>query len=307
MKVLWHAAAFVLLATISAGDMRAEIVEKVVAVVNNRIMTLSELQQEMKTAALDPASEEHRSAALEGMIDRALIDQLAAERKISITDAEVKTIVKMRREELGLDEESLAREIKSQNITEEAFYRQWKYQILSRRLIDSAMRGNIAITEEEIEAYHREHYGEENLDSEEQTKIAHILVTHEKENARAEITKVAELAKAGEPFEKLAKEYSMDAATAENGGNLGYFTKGDLIAEIERAAAKLEVGEISAPVNTQAGYHIIKVLERKEKGEIAVSRYKDRIKQEIYSKKVEDFIRSWLSDIRENSYVEKDF
>lgn len=305
MKALWYTAALFLLAAVSAGDARAEIVEKIVAVVNDRIVTLSELRQEMKSAGLDPASEDQRSAALEGMIDRVLVDQQAAERKISVTDSEVKTIVRMRREELGLDEESLAREIESQNITEEAFYRQWKYQILSRRLIDSAMRGSIAVTEEEIEAYHREHYGEENLESEEQTRIAHILVTHEKENALAEIARVAELAESGEPFEKLAREHSMDAVSAQNGGDLGYFAKGDLVAEIERAAAELKVGEISAPVETQTGYHIVKVIERKERGEIAVSRYRDRIKQEIYAKKAEDFVRSWLSDIRENSYVEK--
>ena len=58
-------------------------------------------------------------------------------------------------------------------------------------------------------------------------------------------------------------------------------------------------------MKTQTGYHLVKVLERKEKGEIAVSRYRDRIKREIYAKKAEDFVKSWLSDIRKNSYVEK--
>ena len=94
------------------------------------------------------------------MIDRILLDQQAFARKISVTDAEVETSMKRRREDLKLDEKSVEEELRKQNMTEKSFFRQWKYQLLSRKLLDSSMQGSIAVTEKEIEEHHREHYGE---------------------------------------------------------------------------------------------------------------------------------------------------
>ena len=282
---------------------RAEIVEKVVAVVNERTVTLSELREDIRDSARNP-SEVDGKEALDEMIDRILLDHQAFARKVTVSDAEVETSMKRRREVLGLDDESIAAELEKQNMTEKSFFRQWKYQLLSRKLLDSSMQGSIAVTEREIEDYHREHYGEEDMVSGERTRIAHVLITREREDALGKIQRVAELARGGEPFEKLAGEFSMDEASAQRGGDLGYFAEGDLVSELERAAAETPVGEISGPVETDLGYHVIKVLERSGDAKTSVSRYRDRIRQEIYMKKVEEFVSSWLSNLRETSYVE---
>ena len=96
----------------------------------------------------------------------------------------------------------------------------------------------------------------------------------------------------------------MDESSAQNGGLLGYFVKGDLVAEIEDAVEQTEVNGIAGPVKSSRGYHIVKVLDRIEAGEASVSRYKDRIKHQIYMEKVERFISSWLEDIKKKSYIE---
>ena len=282
---------------------RAEIVEKVVAVVNERTVTLSELREDIRDSARNP-SEVDGKEALDEMIDRILLDHQAFARKVTVSDAEVETSMKRRREVLGLDDESIAAELEKQNMTEKSFFRQWKYQLLSRKLLDSSMQGSIAVTEREIEDYHREHYGEEDMVSGERTRIAHVLITREREDALGKIQRVAELARGGEPFEKLAGEFSMDEASAQRGGDLGYFAEGDLVSELESAAAETPAGEISGPVETDLGYHVIKVLERSGDAKTSVSRYRDRIRQEIYMKKVEEFVSSWLSNLRETSYVE---
>ena len=283
---------------------QAAVVEKVVAVVNNRIITLSELNQEIKDVTINPEVEPNPSEVLDAMIDRILLDQQAAARKISVGDGEVKAIVKSQQESMGLNEETIAEELKKQNMSEELFYRQWKYQILSRRLLDYVTKGSIAVTDEEIEEYHRKHYGEEESDYEKQTKIAHILVDRETENALAKAEEVLELAKSGEPFGELARKYSMDESSAQNGGLLGYFVRGDLVAEIENAVEQTEVNGITGPVESSRGYHIVKVLERIEAGESSVFRYRDRIKHGIYMEKVEQFLSSWLEDIKKKSYIE---
>jgi len=84
-------------------------------------------------------------------------------------------------------------------------------------------------------------------------KCAHILVEKQSESLS-----IAERLKKGEKFAKLAKELSIDSGSAKKDGNLGYFTKGMMVKPFEEVAFKLQIGEISEPVKTQFGYHIIK-------------------------------------------------
>ena len=303
MRKPWWFAVVALFTVFTAIPAQTAVVEKVVAVVNNRIITLSELNQELKEVVVNPEVEVNVREVLDAMIDRILLDQQAAARKISISDEEVRAIVKNQQEALNLDEEAIAEELKKQNMTEDLFYRQWKYQILSRRLLDLVTQGSIAVTDEEIEKYHREHY-EEGSTYGRQTKIAHILINKEAENALSKAEEVLELAKSGEPFAELARKYSMDESSAQSGGLLGHFVKGDLVPEIENAVEQTEVNGIAGPVESSRGYHIVKVLERTEEGESSVSRYRDRIKHQLYMEKVEQFITSWLEDIKKNSYIE---
>lgn len=304
-KPLWLTALalFAVSTFIPAHVAQAAVVEKVVAVVNSRIITLSELHQEIKDVTINPEVKISTREVLDAMIDRILLDQQAAARKMSVSDEEVRAIVKNQQEAMGLDEEAIAKELKKQNMTEELFYRQWKYQILSRKLLDYVTQGSIAITDEEIEEYHRKHYGEEGSDYGKQTRIAHILINREAENALSKAEEVLALAKSGEPFAELARKYSMDESSAQNGGLLGFFVKGDLVTEMESAVEQTEVNGIAGPVATSRGYHIVKVLERVEEGQSS-SRYKDRIKHQLYMEKVEKFIASWLEDIKKNSYIE---
>lgn len=305
MKKPWWLTVLALFAVFTAIPAQSAVVEKIVAVVNSRIITLSELNQEIKDVTISPEAEINAREVLDAMIDRILLDQQAAARKISVSDEEVKAIIKNQQEAMNLDEEAIAEELKKQNMSEELFHRQWKYQILSRRLLDHVTQGSIAVTDEEIEQYHREHYEEEGGSTYgRQTKIAHILINKETEGALSKAEEVLELAKSGEPFAELARKYSMDESSAQNGGLLGYFVKGDLVPEIESAVEKTEVNGIAGPVESSRGYHIVKVLERTEAGEASVSRYKDRIKHQIYMEKVERFITSWLEDIKKSSYIE---
>ncbi len=84
-------------------------------------------------------------------------------------------------------------------------------------------------------------------------KCSHILVAKQSESLA-----IAERLKNGEKFGKLAKELSTDSGSAKRDGNLGYFTKGMMVKPFEEVAFKLQIGEISEPVKTEFGYHIIK-------------------------------------------------
>ena len=145
----------------------------------------------------------------------------------------------------------------------------------------------IKITDEEISAYF-----EENKDSfaqAEQVEASHILV---KDKATAE--EVLKKLNDGGDFAKLAKEYSTDTSNAENGGSLGYFGKGQMVAEFEDVAFKLKVNEISDPVKTEYGYHIIKVTGKKEAKAANLKDNKEAIKETLLTQKLQTEYPTWL-------------
>jgi len=129
------------------------------------------------------------------------------------------------------------------------------------RFIDN----KIEISEKEMQDYYNSHIDEYKLPPQRKLRYVVFKTTPTKEDSikiDETIKDVLKRAKAGEDFAELAKEYSM-GPTAENGGDLGYFTKGTMIKEFEDAVFKAKVGEVFGPVKTPLGIHIIKVVDRK--------------------------------------------
>ncbi|MDF2557465.1 MAG: PpiC-type peptidyl-prolyl cis-trans isomerase [Bacillales bacterium] len=140
-------------------------------------------------------------------------------------------------------------------------------------LISKAARENTKITDDEINAYYAK--------LKPQIRASHILLeTEEKAN------QILSRAKAGEDFAALAKENSVDTASATQGGDLGFFGQGQMVPEFETAAYKLKSGEISQIVKTEHGYHIIKLTDTKEKEPI--ENMKEEIKRVISESKNDD-------------------
>ncbi len=120
---------------------------------------------------------------------------------------------------------------------------------------------------------------------EEEVQARHILVGSEDE-----AKKIAEKVTAGEDFAKLAKENSGDAGSKEQGGLLGYFGKGQMVPQFEKAAFDLKKGEVSKPVQSQFGWHVIKVEDRREKPLPTYDEVKDRLIGSMVQSKAQDIV-----------------
>jgi len=156
-------------------------------------------------------------------------------------------------------------------------------------VLEKLLEKRISITDEEMKAYF-----EENKDSfaeEEKVKASHILVEDEK-TAKELVEKLA----AGKDFAELAKEYSTDEASSESGGDLGLFGRGEMVQEFEDAVFALEIGELSEPVKTEHGYHIIKLVEKQEAKAAVFEDVKDEIKSTLFDAKVEEEYSAWLDE-----------
>ncbi len=139
-----------------------------------------------------------------------------------------------------------------------------------------------------------------------QTKARHILIKPNEliddKDAKKRLDKLKFRIENGEPFDSLARSYSDDKASALKGGDLGWIEPGALVPPFERAMNQLAVNDISEPVQTQFGWHIVQVLERKKRDNTAEHK-KDQAREEIRKRKIEEETELWLRRIRDEAYV----
>ena len=167
---------------------------------------------------------------------------------------------------------------------------------------------NLKISDEEMKKYYEEHKADYYKD---EVKASHILISTvddngkelseaKKKEAKKKAEEVLKKAKSGEEFSELAKEYSDDPGSAANGGDLGYFTKGQMVQPFEEAAFSLKSGEISGLVESEYGYHIIKVYDKIDK-QLTFDEVKDEIKKTL----TEDKYMESIEAITKKAKVEK--
>jgi foldase protein PrsA len=173
---------------------------------------------------------------------RDLVDEKVLSEKYKVTDKEVDQEFENLRKQYGQQFEAAI-----QQNGEAQVKRMLKIDLLREK----AATADIKVTEKELKEAYKTKKPE--------IKASHILVQDEKtaKEVKAKLDK-------GEDFAKLAKEYSQDPGSAQKGGDLGYFGPGKMVPEFEEAAYKLKVGEVSEPVKSSFGYHIIKVTDKKE-------------------------------------------
>ena len=175
----------------------------------------------------------------------------------------------------------------------------FKYDIEIYLMTKELMSPDIEITEEDMETYFEENKAD--FAQPEQVRASHILVEDE-----ATAKEVLEKINAGEDFAELAKEYSTDGS-AENGGDLGFFGTGEMVEAFETAAFALEVGEVSDIVETEYGYHIIKVTDKQEAADAVYEDHKEEIKEILIEEEMNANYSTWLEELKESYDIENTF
>jgi len=313
--------ALFIVALISTPLKAQEVIDRVVAIVNDDLITLSELRETALT--INPASTEQMDerTVLDQMVESKLFEQEAKRRGITVSEQELDASIEQVRSKYNLNEDQMEEVLKKQNLTPESFREQWRVQTLGNKLLESQLKNKIVVTDEEVKKYYEENYGSINYssttteESEVVVVIAHILISPDTPNAQDKAVEVAELAKSGNDFGSLAREYSDDSFTSDKGGNLGSFKKGDLIEPLEIAVERTPEGKVSGPVQSPAGYHIVKVLNRtkpssnendeeSENDTYISDSERQEITQILHRQKAEDKLKTWLKGIREKAYIE---
>ncbi|MBO0587237.1 peptidylprolyl isomerase [Sporosarcina sp. E16_8] len=236
--------------------------------------------------------------ALTAMIDDKVVVLELKKEKVSVSDKEVDAELAIYVENAG-GQEAFDAALKTNAMTEKEF----KENIVDYLSIRKIIEPRIEITDEDIKAYFEEN--KESFNEEEQVAASHILVEDE-----ATAKKVAKKLADGEDFATLAKEFSTDTMSAENGGELGLFPRGKMVAEFEDVAFSMKVDAISDPVKTEHGYHIIHVTDKKAAKKAVLSELKEEIKGLLLEEGVQVEYVNWLDEVKldykiENSLLTK--
>lgn len=236
--------------------------------------------------------ETHGEEALASLIEEKLIALEVKKQKIEISDKEVDEELEVFIEQSGGEEAFLA--TLEQNGISEKDFKENIIQFLSlRKLIEP----RIDITDEEIKELFEQQ--KEALAEPEQVEASHILVEDEKT-----AKEVAQKLKDGGDFVALAKEYSTDTSNAENGGELGFFTREAMVPEFSEAAFALEPDTISDPVQSEHGFHIIHVTDKKAAKEANFEDKKEELKEAIFEQKLQTEYGAWLEEIKADYEIE---
>ncbi len=191
--------------------------------------------------------------------------------------------------------ELLLQEARKRGLDQELQFRERLERIKEQLVLDQLMKvvvtPQVDVSKEEMEAYYASHADE--LAAAEQIRASHILVPTAKQawDLKRQLDE-------GADFAKLAKRYSVDAATRERGGDLGPYRKGAVLPEVEAAILKLKPGAVSEPVQSLAGFHLVKVTAREEDHATRVTALRERLRKELYAEKRRQRFEEYLAALR---------
>ena len=303
------------------GDVEAKVVEEIVARVNNDIITKSELDKARESAAdsaredcnarctpeqLQVAVEDSQKFALRDLIDQSLLAQRGKDMDINVEPEVVKQLDQIRQKNNLKDLDDLEKAVSSQNLNWEDFKSNIRNRILTQEVIRREVGSHINITHEEEMKYYEEH--KKDFVRPEQVALSAIEVKTEgkKESEipelKAKAQKLLDRVKEGEDFGELAKRFS-DGATAQQGGYLGQYKRGELSKELEDVVFKMNKNQLTDVIETKQGFLVLKVLEHYEEGEQSFEKVENEIQERLYSQRMDPALREYLKTLREQSYV----
>jgi peptidyl-prolyl cis-trans isomerase SurA len=305
---------------LSAQD---EVVEQIVARVNNQIITngeyihgKEELKREIQQQDLANANEvlaERDKDVLRDLIDQQLLLEKGKDLGITADTEVIKKLDEMRKD-MKLDSmEELEKAAQAQGISFEDYKQNLRNQLITQQVIGKEVGSRLIITKEEEQKFYDDHTAE--LQQPETVRLSEILVsTDAKPNdstpeaqrlqtAQAKAEDLLAQIRKGAAFEEVAKKNS-DGPTAAQGGDLGVFKRGALAKELEDKTFAMKAGDVSDVIRTKQGFVILKVTDHHNAGIPPLSEIAPRIQDAVYMQKLQPALRDYLTKLREEAYID---
>jgi len=302
-----------------SGTGHAEMVDRIVAIVNDDIITMTELNQaiapyleKINTAGYTGEKKDQivfklKSDMINRMVDRKLTDQEVKKLGLTVTEKEIDAAIERLKESQMMTQEDLENALKADGMDFARYREKIREEILRPKLINYSVKSKVVVIDTEIKAYYDKHAAE--YVGVKQYHLFNILVAinsatpdelkAQKEELLATIMK--RLAN-GEDFKSLAREFS-ESDNASSGGELGLFAMDSLADKLKVAITPIGQGQHTDVILTDQGYQIFFVESIVESKEKSLADVKDEISKKIYDEIVEEKFTSWLESLRKNSHI----
>jgi peptidyl-prolyl cis-trans isomerase SurA len=291
-----------------------QVVEEIVAVVNDDVITLSQYKeqfdatvQQLRSALQGEEYERQyqllKSEMLNMMITDMLLMQQAREKNLNVSEQVKMAIENIKKENNIESDDDLKRGLAQQGLDYAQWIKQLEDNMLRQATVYSEVDRMIVLDDAEIVNYYKQHPAEF-TEPEDYHVRAVYLAAEGKDLAALEATRslISGRVTAGESFNALAKEYS-DGPARESEGDLGRFKKGELDKTLEQAVSGLKAGETSAWVETKNGWYLLKLEEKKDSRLMTFEEVKKNVEERLYAEKKTKKLEEYLATLRAKSYI----
>ena len=297
----------------------ADIVDKVVAIVVDEVITLYDLKkseaaiagQYGSPAGNDPTgqgSSEYRERLIEQLVVNKLMEKEAEAMGIEVTAEDVDQAIENVTSAPGFTKEKLLSTLEAEGIPYDEYRREMENNLRLMRLVSIQVHSRVDVSEERLVDHYYNH--KKDYYAQAGTRLGHIFIPFRAigdDEAELEAAKRAEEVidrfREGDPFASLAREYST-GPEARDGGDLGYVDVGKLQSAFRDVVTALEDGEISEPLWSAQGYHLLAVLDRRDEGYLSFEDVREEIFRKISERETEKRFKEWIEELKEMTFIE---
>lgn len=307
-----------LVITVPHAATAQQVIDGIAAIVNDSIITISEVREAMAFEAieldkryygteLDMRRRDLFQKTLQPLIDVEIQLERAKLLNVTVSDTAIDRQISQVKQENQLSDAQFEEILQNRGMTMEAYRDNVGRSLLLSKIATAEVRSRLVVTEEEIrEAYEQQ---KERFGIAGELTVSHILflvpegsTEEEASEARQRADAILQQLRAGGDFAELAKQHS-EGPSAENAGLLGTFRTGELLPGFEDAIASLQPGDISEPVRTQIGWHIIRLEDSKAGGYQPLEAVSEELSNEIMRTKTEQKYKEWIESLRQQTYI----
>jgi peptidyl-prolyl cis-trans isomerase SurA len=284
------------------------VIDRVVAVVNGDVVMMSDLQEAIVLARRDsrnlPDGAELERTMLNRLVDHRLQVQEAKREKIEVTDDELRGVLEDFVKRNGGERDKIEAQLQAQGVTWEALRREMREQLLAQRVRSRRVVRRATVTESEVDQYLAQN--RDKFDAGLKYHAFHLAVMAEPttspaawEGAKREIESIAAALAGGADFAELARSRGKDPA----GGDLGWLARGELDPAFERPLLVLQKGQITDPIRSGAGYHLLKLEDREELTAERLADARQQVRDLLLQKKGQERFDEWLETLRRRALI----
>jgi peptidyl-prolyl cis-trans isomerase SurA len=295
----------------------AETCNKIIAVVNNDVITQLELEKKIKEMTgfsvedlkrnEGPRFAETEHRILELLIDEKITEEKVKEFRITVSKSQVDATIKRMKEQNHWSDEEFIAQLQRGGLTLEKYQEKIRKELERMQLIEYEVRSRIIIRDEDIKAYYEQNT--KLFTSAKKVRLAGIFLVLKRPDDRGEIKEIQEKGeeilerlRRGEDFGDLAKKFS-DGPGAADGGDLGMFDADQLDPQFRKIIDSLPEGSVSGLIPTSKGIQILKVTQKQVGKVKPLEEVKDAVYSELYRQEINRRYDAWIKELRENSYT----